>query len=157
MLVQFTTFNPSESLFTISLLAFEFLEVGVVETYHDIKSCQLCQLYHFIHAREVYKLMCEICYVLLTLIYIKRVVMRCMSRRKGVKGYFRSIWTYVEWGITILTFSVVVVFVFRVLAINQTVYTTKKFRKRYVSFEDAAFYETTVTCILAATITTFVF
>ncbi|KAI0233653.1 hypothetical protein LSAT2_016128 [Lamellibrachia satsuma] len=38
VLVQFTTFNPTTSLFTISLLAFEFMNVGVVEPYHDINT-----------------------------------------------------------------------------------------------------------------------
>ncbi|KAI0233658.1 hypothetical protein LSAT2_016133 [Lamellibrachia satsuma] len=56
VLVQFTTFNPTTSLFTISLLAFEFTNVGVVEPYHDIKTCGL---YSWTNKRDVFTIICH--------------------------------------------------------------------------------------------------
>ena len=153
VLVQFTTFNPTTSLFTISLLAFEFMNVGVVEPYHEINTCEL---YSLTNMQDVFTIICEICYLLLTILYINRAFRSFLSVRSHLRQYFLSVWTYVDWVIIMLMFAAVSVFVLRVTTIAFAVKTALKLKKRYVSFYDAAFYENTFTNILAATIAMFV-
>ena len=153
VLVQFTTFNPTTSLFTISLLAFEFMNVGVVEPYHNIKTYGL---YSLTNKRDVFTIICEICCLLLTIIYINRALRSFLSVRSHLRQYFLSVWTYVDWVIIMMMFAAVSVFVLRVININYAVKTALKLKKRHVSFYDAVFYENIFTNILAATIATFV-
>ena len=153
VLVQFTTFNPTTSLFTISLLAFEFMHVGVVEPYHDINTCKL---YSFTDMRDVNTILYQICYVILILLYIRRAFRSFLALRGNLRRYFLNVWTYVDWVIILLVYGAVAVFVFRITSINRAVKLAMKHRTRYVGFHDAAFYETIFKNILAATISMFV-
>ena len=153
VLVQFTTFNPTTGLFTISLLAFEFLRVGVVSPYHDINTCKL---YSFTNMRDAFTIICEVCYMVLILLYFNRAIRSFLADRSHLKRYLLSVWTYVDWIIIALVYAAVAVFVLRVMAITDVVSASLKHRKRYVSFKKAASYESVFSGILAASIAMFV-
>ena len=153
VLVQFTTFNPTTSLFTISLLAFEFMHVGVVEPHHDINTCKL---YNFKNMRDAFTIICEICYLVLILLYTNRAFRSFLASRTHLRQYLLSVWTYVDWVILALVYAAVAVFIVRVMAINDVVSSSLKHRTRYVSFRKAASYESIFSGILAASITMFV-
>jgi len=153
VLIQFTTFNPPTDLFTISLLAFEFLRVGVVSPYHDINTCKL---YSFTNMRDAFTIVCEVCYMVLILLYFNRAIRSFLADRSHLKRYLLSVWTYVDWIIIALVYAAVAVFVLRVIAITDVVSVSLKHRKRYVSFKNAASYESVFSGILAASIAMFV-
>ena len=124
VLVQFTTFNPTTSLFTISLLAFEYLNIGVVDPYHDIRTWKL---YSFTNTGDVFTIILELCYVVLTILYINRAVKSFLSVGANYRKYFANVWTYVDWVIILLSCAPVSVFVLRVITINNAVGTALKF------------------------------
>ena len=153
VLVQFTTFNPTTSLFAISLLAFEFLDVGVVDPCHDIDTCKL---YSFANMRDAVTILCEIAYLVLILLYINRAIRSFLASLTHLRRYLLSVWTYVDWVIIALVYAAVAVFIFRFMAINNVVSLVLKHRKRYLSFKKAASYGLGFSYILAASITMFV-
>ena len=150
VLVQFTTFNPTTSLFTISLLAFEFMNVGVVEPYHDINTCKL---YSFKNMRDAFTIICEICYLVLILLYINRAFRSFLAARTHLRQYLLSVWTYVDCVIIVLVYAAVVVFIIRAKVINDVVSSLLKHRSRFVNFKKAVSCESIFSYILAASIT----
>lgn len=153
VLIQFTTFNPKLNEFTIALLAFEFVCVGVIEPYHDIVTHRL---HNLTNLRDFVTIMCQICYIILIILYIIQVGRTMVAHRVRVREYVFNVWTYIDWAIVVLTYAAVIVFVLRVMAIRRAVESAKKHVKRYVSFQEAGFYDSSFTNILAAVITMFV-
>ena len=100
--------------------------------------------------RDAFTIACEICYLLLTILYINRAVRSFLSVRSHLRRYFVSVWTYVDWVIIMLMFAAVSVLIFRVTTVAYAVKTALKFTKRYMSFHDAAYYEIVFSNIIAA-------
>ena len=155
VLIQFTTFNPTSSLFTVALLAFEFTELGNVDPYYDINTYKL---YNLTNMNDVNTMCYTICYLALLLLFMYRMCHSTwLAQKHNRKHIILNLVMDISWVIVVLTFACVFVFASRTVAINNTIKMARQYPHQHVSFARAAYLEFTLTCVLAAIIGIFVF
>ncbi|XP_041370031.1 polycystic kidney disease protein 1-like 2 [Gigantopelta aegis] len=145
--VEFTLFNPNVQLFTVVVLMFEYSNTGFVFPYHLIYTANF---YHYQNEFETFVAVVEILFVIYLFIFTyaevkKFLKMRCLD-------YFNEPWTFVELTILCLTYSIIALFVNRLLVCNNLMETFSDSFEKFANFHTAAFYDSLLRYVMATLI-----
>ena len=103
VVLEFTVFNPTYNVFASVQLWFEFTNIGVIDSsYRDIA---IYQVPTFVRKRDIYRLLCEVAYLIGMNIYTIKIALSVWKMRHSLRHYFAKIWTLIDVPIISLTYA----------------------------------------------------
>ncbi|XP_061175577.1 uncharacterized protein LOC133184503 [Saccostrea echinata] len=132
---EFTVYNADFNVFTYSMLATEFPEVGGVMTMSTIYPFRL---YHHVGQTGYYVIFCEICFVLFLVAQIIRVIYYLYKLRLQ---FFKSTWLVLDFVGIFLSFVAIAMYAGRMLLANETFAKFKADPKAFVNFQHIAYWD----------------
>ena len=103
VVLEFTTFNPTESVLASTQLWFEFTYFGTIDSSHYVIT--LYQVHSMSIIRDIYRLAYHLACILVMHIYAVKVALRVWKMRHSLRTYFANIWSLVDWAIIITTYA----------------------------------------------------
>ena len=142
--VEFTTYNPSVNLFSISTLLAEFRPSnGIFPSYRF----EPATLLPYSNGVLIFQLACEVVYLLFTLFFI---FTQCRTFYRQKLAYFKEFWNLVEFSIVVVSVSTIVIYFYRMVVVNDL---TNKLRETngdgYVKFQYAGYWTELFTYLIA--------
>ena len=146
--LEFTLFNPNVQLFTVVELLFEYSNTGFVFPYHLTYTANF---YHYQNEFETFVAVVEILFVIYLFIFTCDEMKKFL--RMSCADYFNDSWTAVELGILGLAYTIIGLFINRLIVCNNVmgVFDDNNFDK-FANFHTAAFYDALLRYVMAALI-----
>jgi len=144
--IEFTLYNPNSNLFSALIFLFEFTNIGVIVPYYQIFTTKL---YHYGNELETVVAVCEVTFVLYNIVFTYYEIKR--YRKLGRHVYFQEFWSYTEIIQFGLSYSVIVLFFQRMVAVNNIIDELKKSNGQsfYISFYPAMTWDFILTYVTA--------
>lgn len=109
IIVEFNVYNPSMNIFMVATLTFEVLPSG-----NFISTMRLdpLNLFNGIKGGLSWSvLLCDFIYLAFIVYFMVKEILKMI--KIGPKSYFLDFWNYIEWGIIVLTWCSVAIFLYR--------------------------------------------
>ena len=147
--LEFTVFNPAANLFASSVLVFEFSDMGTIDpSYYDIA---VYKLHMLVTKDDIYRFVSEIAYLIVVNIYIVKTIRHLWHMRRTLLQYFSTIWTFVDWTIISLTFSLAAIILWRNIITMRISAEIREGRgKTFICFYQLMVCDTVLTSMLCA-------
>ncbi|KAG8557423.1 hypothetical protein GDO81_016629 [Engystomops pustulosus] len=143
--VEFSLFSPGVDLFSSVMLLLEFPLAGRSLPSAEIRAFPLQRLSSGTHL-----LLIMMVFLMMFVVYF--VLAECLFIRKEGRMYFTNIWNYVQWLLTVLTVSTVVVYLSRGSLADQQWERYRKDKASYINLHHVAFLGNTFNSLSASLI-----
>ena len=128
--LEFTVYNPSINLFSISTLLSEFQPSGGVLPSYRFEPCMLLP---YMSSVLLFQIACEIIYFIFTIFFIVKEI-RNLIKEKG--KYFFHFWNLVEVCIIAMSVTAIVIYFYRLYSVNElTEYFKETHGNEYMKFQ----------------------
>lgn len=128
--LEFTVYNPSINLFSVSTLLAEFLPSGGVSTTFRFEPCNLLP---YMNSALLFQIICEIVYFAFTVFFVVKEIRYIIKQKKE---YFFQFWNLVDLGICAMSVTAIVVYFYRLFCINElTEYFNETHGNEYMKFQ----------------------
>ena len=128
--LEFTVYNPSINLFSISTLLSEFQPSGGVTPSYRFEPCMLLP---YMSSVLLFQIACEIMYFLFTLWFIIKEIRNLYRERWK---YFTHFWNLVELCVIAMSVTAIVIYFYRLYAVNElTEYFKETHGNEYMKFQ----------------------
>lgn len=128
--LEFTVYNPSINLFSVSTLLAEFRPSGGVFTSFRFEPCNLLP---YMSSALLFQIICEVVYLLFTVFFIIKLSKNLIQQKSE---FFKQFWNLVDLAICAMSVTAVVIYFYRFVCINElTDYFNRTHGNEYMKFQ----------------------
>lgn len=128
--LEFTVYNPSINLFSVSTLLAEFQPNGGVFSSFRFEPCNLLP---YMNSALLFQVICEITYFAFTVFFVIKEITYIIKQKKQ---YFLQFWNLVDLGICVMSVTAIVIYFYRLFSINRlTEYFKETHGNEYMKFQ----------------------
>ena len=111
--LEFTVYNPSVNLFVVTTILSEFRPSGGVFGSYRFEPCMLLP---YMNDMLLFQIACEIMYFAFTVFFVMKEL-RTLYKQKC--SYFKQFWNLIEFSITAMSVTAVVIYFYRLISVNE--------------------------------------
>ena len=128
--LEFTVYNPSINLFSVSTLLAEFRPSGGVFTSYRFEPCNLLP---YMSSALLFQIICEVVYLLFTVFFVFRLIKSLVVEKWE---FFKQFWNCLDLAICAMSVTAVVIYFYRLFCINDlTEYFKETHGNEYMKFQ----------------------